>query len=68
LVKDWNKHKGYFLNFSIVTNPSAFKEIKMKNCWINNNLEIWNYLTVLFGLKVETAIKITVAIANEIKI
>jgi hypothetical protein len=34
--------------------PSNFKKIGMRNYWINNSIDIWNSLTVLLGLKMET--------------
>jgi hypothetical protein len=34
--------------------PSNFKETGTRNYWINNNIDIWNSLTVVLGLKLET--------------
>jgi hypothetical protein len=52
VVKDWSSDikfktstKGHLLNISIAIDPSAFKEIGTRKYWINNNLEIWNYLS-----------------------
>jgi hypothetical protein len=39
------------VNINSTIDPSAYKEIGTRNYWINNNLEIWNCLTVSLGLK-----------------
>jgi hypothetical protein len=41
------------VNINSAIDPSAYKEIGTRNCWINNSLEIWNCLTVSLGLKTE---------------
>jgi hypothetical protein len=45
--------KGFLVNINSAIDPSAYKEIGTKNCWINNSLEIWKCLTVSSGLKTE---------------
>jgi hypothetical protein len=44
--------ENHLLNISTAIDPLAFKEIGTENYWINNNLEIWNYLTVLLELDI----------------
>jgi hypothetical protein len=48
--------KGFLVNINSTIDPSAYKKIGTKNYWINNNLEIWNYLTISLGLKAESVI------------
>jgi hypothetical protein len=45
--------KGQVISIGNSIDPSNFKEIGTKNYWVNNIIDIWNYLTVLLGLKME---------------
>jgi hypothetical protein len=56
--------KDFLVNINSAIDPSAYKEISTKNYWINNNLEIWNCLTVLLGLKAESDYTPTNIISN----
>jgi hypothetical protein len=38
------------VHINVIGNSSNFKEIGMKNYWINNSVDIWNFL---LGLKME---------------
>jgi hypothetical protein len=44
--------KGHLINISTAIIPSTFKKIGTKSYWVNNNIEIWNYLTVILGLDI----------------
>jgi hypothetical protein len=55
------------VNINSAIDPSAYKEIDTRNYLINNNLEIWNCLTVLLGLKAESDYTLTNITLNRIK-
>jgi hypothetical protein len=56
----------HLLNINSAIDPSLYKEIDIKSYWINNNLEIWNYLTVLLGLRTKTGYTSRSIILNRI--
>jgi hypothetical protein len=64
----WNSIKGHLININSFVDPSAYKEISIRSYWISNNLEIWNYLTLLLGSKAETCYTPTSLILNRIYI
>jgi hypothetical protein len=51
--------KGQVINIGNSIGPSNFKEIRTKDYWVNNNISIWNSLTVMLGCKIENGYKPT---------
>jgi hypothetical protein len=45
--------KGQVISIGNSIDLSNFKEIGTKNYWINNSIDIWNFLIVLLVLKLE---------------
>jgi hypothetical protein len=54
MVRSGISTKGQVISIGNSKDLSNFKEIKTRNYWINNSIDIWNSLTVVLGLKLET--------------
>jgi ribosomal protein S8E len=46
--------KGQVISIGNLIDFSNFKKIGTRNYWINNNINIWNSLTIVLKLKLKT--------------